>query len=177
MPALAIGGKYVVESLAVAEHLEQAYPDTPALFPAGTRALQAAFLEFFTAQAFGPIAKILVPGVPGILDPAGAEYVRETRRAWTGTPVDEWAPVGSEKRKNAWKAAEEGWGKLAAVYRQSNGVWITGAQPVFADFVVLGALIFASKTVPEEEWKAVLAWHDGIWGRLWKAGEQYMQAE
>ncbi|EJD39108.1 hypothetical protein AURDEDRAFT_139437 [Auricularia subglabra TFB-10046 SS5] len=179
VPVVSFDGKLVVDSEAIAEHLERAFPDGPTLFPPGTRALQKAFATFFMAQVFFPTGPVIGPGVPAIVDAESAEYVRALRRAPDGAPLDEWAPLGSEKRANAWTVAEDAWGKLAAVYCKSDGpgVWLSGTAPIYADFVVLGALIFMAKVVTQEEWKVVTSWHDGLWGRLWQAGEPYMQAD
>lgn len=74
-----------------------------------------------------------------------------------------------------WKTAEEAWGKLAGVYaKRSDDVWLTGAQPVYADFVVVSLLAFARTVIPEEEFATMLKWHGGIWGRLWEASRPYL---
>lgn len=162
-------GQIIAGSDAIIEHFESAFPDALSLFPPGTRALQAAYVELFNAQALSPSVQILVPGVPDIVDPASAEYFRTSRKAWFGTPLEEWVPIGSEKRAKAWKATEEGWAKLAVAHRRSEGVWLAGDQPVFADFVMLALLCFMQKAIPKEEWDVVLGWHGGIWGKLWQA--------
>ncbi|EJD40728.1 hypothetical protein AURDEDRAFT_69764 [Auricularia subglabra TFB-10046 SS5] len=178
VPAVAIDGLATVDSERIAEYLDRTFPEAPALFPKGTRALQAAFIDLFTTSALRPAAQLFIPGIAEQLDPAGAQYFRATRSAWFGgVPLEEWAPLGSEKRDNAWKRAEEGWSRLAAIYQKSDGAWLTGAQPVYADLVVLATLITMSKAIPEDEWRALLGWHGGIWGRLWQAGERYMHAE
>ncbi|EJD40730.1 hypothetical protein AURDEDRAFT_170146 [Auricularia subglabra TFB-10046 SS5] len=189
-------GQIIAGSDAIIEHLETAFPDAPSLFPPGTHALQAAYVDLLSTQALATSVQILVPGVPSLLcrlwmednrsilkgvpdivDPASAEYFRTSRKAWFGTPLEEWVPFGSEKRRNAWKAAEEGWGKLAAVHRKSEGTWLTGDQPVFADLVMLALFCFMQKSIPEEEWEVVLGWHDGIWDRLWQTGQIHMSEE
>ncbi|EJD42510.1 hypothetical protein AURDEDRAFT_30414, partial [Auricularia subglabra TFB-10046 SS5] len=161
-PALSIDGTFTVDSPVICEQLDTAFPHTPPLFPPGTRALQAAFLRLFEAQVLWPSAQVTLPGAPAIVDATSAAYMRTTRRAWFGVDLDEWAPLGSEARRKAWEQTKQAWGNAAALYAKREGkAWLTGDQPVFADFVVLGLLIFVSKLVPEDEWEAVLGWHDG----------------
>ncbi|KZV91645.1 hypothetical protein EXIGLDRAFT_769692 [Exidia glandulosa HHB12029] len=166
--------KLIEESDAIAEYLDAAYPDTPKLFPTGTRALQAAFGQFFLSEVMMPTSAVLVPGLVAILDEVNAKYVEDTRMRWYGAPVSTWAPLGSEKRAGVWKAAEEAWGKLAAVYAKSDGVWISGAQPVYADFIVVALLACAREVVQDSEFAAILKWHGGVWGKLWEASSPYL---
>ncbi|EJD37465.1 hypothetical protein AURDEDRAFT_147025 [Auricularia subglabra TFB-10046 SS5] len=178
-PALrAADGTIVAGSTAIVEYVDAAYPETPPLFPPGTRALQEAFDAFFDAQVREAMAPVCAPGFPALFDAASGEYFRRTRAAWhpERLPLEEWAPLGSLKRDEAWKTAKAGWGKLAAVYskREAGGPWLSGAEPVFADFVALAGLCCMQKAVQDEEWDAVMAWHDGIWAVLWQAGRKYM---
>jgi len=54
------GGPTVVsESFLIAEYLDEAYPDTRPLFPAGTKALQKLFTDSFTTTMFTPLRPIL----------------------------------------------------------------------------------------------------------------------
>lgn len=178
-PALSVDGKIVVDSDAILEYLDAAFPFTPRLFPPGTRALQAAFGELFSGSAFKASAQVLLPGVPEILEDAGAEYFRATRLAWYGSPLSEWAPLGSQLRGEKWKATEEGWAKIAAVYakREGGGPFLTGAQPVAADLLTLSTLAFFEKAVPTEEFTRLLGVQDGVWGKLWEAGKGYLQED
>ncbi|KZV91653.1 hypothetical protein EXIGLDRAFT_615386, partial [Exidia glandulosa HHB12029] len=166
--------KLIEESDAIAEYLDAAYPGTPKLFPAGTRALQAAFAQFFVPQVMMPTIPVLLAGVPGILDETNAKYVEESRLRWYGAPLNTWAPLGSEKRAGIWKTAEEAWGKLATMYAKSDGVWLSGTQPVYADFLVVSVLAFAREVVQESEFTAMLKWHGGVWGKLWAASSPYL---
>lgn len=176
-PVVRDGARIVADSDAIMEHLDAAYPQSAPLFPAGTRALQAAFAAWFNAEVFTPALTVLLPGVPAILDARGAEYYNVTRAKWYERPLDEWAPLGSEKRVAAWKATEDALAKLKTVYAKSDGLWLTGEQPVYADFVVLSLFVFVHCVVPEDEWAEVVQWHDGLWGKLWQASLQYQQAD
>lgn len=170
--------KIVENSDTIAELLDADYPNTPKLFPPGTAALQYAFLQHFYGGAYEVLGTLTLPGIPGILDAENAAYVSESRARWFGSPLSEWAPVGSAKRAALWATAEATWGKLkTAVYDKretgTDGPWLTGAAPVYADFAVVAVLGFVHATVPEEDWQQVLTWHGGFWKKLWDASLPY----
>lgn len=176
--------KIVEDSDKIAEFLDAAYPDTPRLFPAGTKALQYAFIQYLYAGAGKSVITLTIPGLPEILDEENAEHVNETRQRWFGggVPLSEWAPQGSEKRAALWAAAETAWGQLkTAVYDKratgSDGPWLTGSAPVHADFAVVALLGYVHATVPEDEWEQMMTWHDGFWRQLWDASLPYRSGD
>ena len=111
----------VYDSLAIAEYLDDAYPDTtsPLLFPQGTRALQVAFYNRFIDNVFIPAAPMTVCQVLYLLNEASqtykqiffsswvlmshmqpphvCRYWRVTREAYFGNKLEEICPKGSQK--------------------------------------------------------------------------------
>ncbi|KAH7098775.1 hypothetical protein BKA62DRAFT_711830, partial [Auriculariales sp. MPI-PUGE-AT-0066] len=164
--------------------------DTPRLFPAGTRELQDAFL------AANVVGGMVTPGYvmlsasagAGKLHPVSEEYFRRTRKEWHGgdvewlgeraaqqkIPLDEWVPMGSEYRKQAWEQVKAGWGRAAKAFKETqqdgHSPWLTGETPVYADLVLLAWITTLKQTATEEEWAGVLEWDDGLWKALWEAG-------
>ncbi|KAI3622514.1 hypothetical protein WG66_015642 [Moniliophthora roreri] len=71
-------GVALADSLRIAEYLEKQYPDKPSLIPGGTLALHAAFDHAFLKK-LGSAFQLLLPKLPGILNPVSAEFVTRTR--------------------------------------------------------------------------------------------------
>ncbi|KZV85200.1 hypothetical protein EXIGLDRAFT_654276 [Exidia glandulosa HHB12029] len=174
LPVISSLGKVVEDSEVIAEYLDAAYPDTPRLFPVGfMRGLQAAFAQLFAKEVTARTVPLLLPGVPANVDAANGAYFAESRKRWYGAPLDEWAPLGSEKRARKWEAAKEGWGTVAQVYEASGGPWLMGKEPVYADFIVVAWLACARTVILEQEFELMLQWHGGLWSRLWDASSSY----
>ncbi|KZV94872.1 hypothetical protein EXIGLDRAFT_736286 [Exidia glandulosa HHB12029] len=175
LPVISSPGKVVEDSEAIVEYLDTTYPETPRLFPPGTRAPQAAFAELFAKEVTARTVLLILPGVPANIDAANGAYVEESRKRWYGAPMSEWAPLGSEKRVQVWETAKEGWATAAAVYAKSpgEGPWLMGTEPVFADFIVVGLLACTRVLIPEQEFETMLQWHGGLWSRLWDASRPY----
>lgn len=55
---------------------------------------------------------------------------------------------------------------------RDKGPFIEGATPMFADFIIGGWLMFM-RLAPE--WEEMKTWHDGVWGRLSDALEEWGQ--
>ncbi len=166
-------GAALTDSYKIAEYLDKQYPDTPRVIPSGTEAFHAAFYAHFP-KVIEPVWPLLLPRVPGILNPPSAEYFIRTRSIRFGKPLAEVEPVG-EARAEAWAKLKANLGELDGWLRKSPGPFFMGDSPVFADFVVAGLfqslkLIFGETS---EEWKGVQEWHNGRWKKLLKHLEQY----
>ena len=101
---------------------------------------------------------------------ARAKYKRD--REWqVGGTMEEWAPKESEKRAGVWQELEAGLGKVAEWYAAGEGMerkFLMGDDPVMADFIVAGRLMWLKVALGEEheEWEAVETWHKARWARL-----------
>jgi glutathione S-transferase len=78
-------GRVVADSVKIAEYLDEQYPDTPKLFPAGTRALQAAYLSAYRV-ALPAIWQFAFPATVKILNPATAEPYNKIKFEAEGIP-------------------------------------------------------------------------------------------
>ena len=58
----------VSDSWAIAEYLDEIYPNPIMLFPQGTKALQSQFLEDFMKDVFSTLLPALVPTFPDFLN-------------------------------------------------------------------------------------------------------------
>jgi glutathione S-transferase len=58
-------------------------------------------------------------------------------------------------------------GTLAVLFkRNTDGPFLLGAEASYADMIVGAWLRMMSVTFPEDEWKQVTSWHDGVFGQL-----------
>lgn len=180
LPAIRDGDAAVVDSLAIALHLDAHHPG-PKLIPPGTRALQLAFLRWHGVTVMNVLADICCMACPAGLDDRGAEYFLRTRKEWYGQPLEEWVA----DRAAEWDKIREAYGKLAAIYDAAGeehgeaDAWLMGAHPTFADFAVAGCLLWIKKLVkePGEGWEAVSQWHGGRWARFLAKCEPYMHED
>ncbi|KAJ3827161.1 hypothetical protein F5880DRAFT_1475014 [Lentinula raphanica] len=173
-------GQVISESFNIAVYLETTYPDTPRVFPSGTRALHSAFAHHAYSQLVNqPLGPFVRPLVFEKL-PVGKsqEYYRRAREALYNVKVEDWAPRG-EVRAKEWKKVEKClvmFGKyLEATKDEAGGGFICGAEPTFADFVIAGILQWCKEGFGAEsvDWKDIVTWQDGRWGSFMHSLEKF----
>jgi glutathione S-transferase len=140
VPVLVDGGKTISDSYAIAEYLETAYPNEPALFnDIGTRSLTR-FVKQWTEDTLHPvIARVILPSLFVLLHPKDQAYFRQTREAMFGMTIEEMA-ARRDSFLPAFKAV------LAPLRRTLEAqAFLGGPGPLFADHIVFGALQWARK--------------------------------
>jgi glutathione S-transferase len=152
----------VSDSLCIVEYLERTYPELP-LFPEGTRALHAAWMQFINVNLLNrSLRDLVIPECPNILSSRGRQYFVQTREVWLGTSLGEVCP----DRETAWKVVREGLDKIAGVL-DANGtvgtrnLTIVPGKVCYADFVLLSSLLWVTVTVGKEEIEALKTWNEG----------------
>ena len=153
------------ESALIAEYLDKQYPDTPKIFPVGSRALQYAFLDQFLGSIV-PLFQFAVPATYRILNKESDAYFRATREAMFGTKIENITPTGAE-REVEWAKVKavfntvDGWLQLA----KADGPYLLGKEPGFVDFVVAGYVLWMKNIWGDEsaEWKDIKTWNEGRW--------------
>ncbi|KAF8915078.1 hypothetical protein CPB85DRAFT_1295583 [Mucidula mucida] len=165
-------GRAISESFAIAKYLDATYSDTPRLVPEGTEALQAAYVVAWDSQT-GGCTRFVVPKTFGILNEASQIFFRESRERIFGKKIEELLPHGDEA-KEVWAQYEAGLGKIARCYPEKD-IWAMGVSPSFADFVAGGEIYWIRLLLgtDSEEWKALVGWHGGRWGKLEEALRKY----
>ncbi|KDQ16155.1 hypothetical protein BOTBODRAFT_31223 [Botryobasidium botryosum FD-172 SS1] len=170
-------GALIMDSFAIAEYLDDVYPDRP-VFPPGTKGLQAMFLRYFEQNIGRAAIPLALSGVPDILDDAGAEYYRRTRAAWLGMPIDTFRPQG-EALEAAWRKLQHQMDVLSIIL-DKNGAnpaaepFVMGDQPSFADFVLCGYFDLLMKVDGGVGWERIRKWNKGRWARIWERCKEYM---
>ncbi|KAI0071145.1 acid protease [Panus rudis PR-1116 ss-1] len=128
-------------------YLDKTYPDKPALFPAGTRALIAAFDTAFMELSMNPSYICMLYATYDFLNEPSRKYCQgDVNRR------DEFLP--KEDIPKYWIEWEDAFRKV--------GSWLAWAKAVLG----LGS----------KEWEEVLAWGGGRWNRFMQGFEGYLYA-
>jgi glutathione S-transferase len=135
VPVIRDGDRVVSDSWAIAEYLEDTYPDRPSLFGGvGGRAHG----RFINAWADG----VLLPGIAGlivrdlldIVDAKDSAYFRESREARFGKTLEE-VQEGRDGRLAGFRASLV---PMRLVFGRQ--AWLGGTAPSYADYIVFGTL-------------------------------------
>ncbi|ESK98219.1 hypothetical protein Moror_266 [Moniliophthora roreri MCA 2997] len=165
-------GAVVSGSLQIVEYLDKQYPDTPALIPAGTLALQTAFNDAYMSK-LGGLFPFLLPKVTWIMNPRTEEFFRSTRLATYGVTMEEMYPK-PESQKEQWEKLEKDLASVAGWFKEGDE-FVMGDKPSYADMIIAGWLVPVRLLWGEnsEEWKNIASWHGERWGRLVKSLQKH----
>jgi glutathione S-transferase len=143
VPVLIDGDSSVADSWAIANYLEDAYPDRPSLFGgAGGRAMGRMMNWWGDIAVVGGMFPLIVADIPGHLKPMDAQYFRRTREARFGKPLEEVA-AGRDK-------SVEGFRRTLDPMRLTlkTQAYLGGEKPNYADYIVFGAFQWARVVSP-----------------------------
>lgn len=135
VPLLKDGDRLVSDSFAIALYLDQAYPDRPSLFKGEGGRATARFVEGFAQTVIHPaVTGIAVLNIHDMLDPVDQDYFRVSREKWLGRRLEE---VTADR-----DAQIEAFPKKLEPLRHmlKHQPFIGGDMPLFADYIVFGAL-------------------------------------
>ncbi|KAF9531528.1 hypothetical protein CPB83DRAFT_849185 [Crepidotus variabilis] len=177
-------GIYLADSLAIAEYLDEKYPEsvtgTPSVFPDRTIGLQKAFTDAFD-KILVSHGRFLIP-VVNILNPSSEEYWRRTRTARLKVEKLEDAIPKGEDAKVGWASFESELEKVAKWFPSSQKTafrFMMGSKPTWADIVVAAELIWMKLVWGEKsnQWNEVAHWDNGKWSGLLEAMEPYASTD
>lgn len=167
VPVLRDGSQVVSDSFMIAAYLEETYPDRPSLFGGQGGQAMARFIESWTNTVLhGVMRDIAMKGIHDALAPVDQAYFRSSREARVGKTLEQMV----EGREAALTALP---GTLMPVrVTLKSQPWIGGSSPLFADYIVFGALQWVRMTSTAKLLDAddpVAAWfercldlHDGL---------------
>jgi glutathione S-transferase len=162
VPVLVDGEKTVSDSQAIAEYLEEAYPEAPSLF-GGPEA--HALMQFIRRWVDGvlvmSLVRVLVPDIFKLIHPKDKAYFRESREARLGISIEALA----EQRPEHVAAFEAVLAPLRVTLKGQK--FISGDTPLYGDHIVFGALQWARKTSSTELLGAddpVARWMEAVLG-------------
>ncbi|KAK0464834.1 hypothetical protein IW261DRAFT_1407732 [Armillaria novae-zelandiae] len=164
-------GAVISDSTAIAAYLDETYPSSgPVLIPAGTKALQLAFSSAVD-ETFAPLRPFFLHAITKKTNAPTAAYFMRVRLGGV-SKVD--APEGVEREKLL-ASAKQNLGKMNKWFEGSEGNFVMGNEPCFADTAICAFLHFTRTVFGEEseEWKGVVAWNDGRWGKYLEIFKPY----
>lgn len=130
VPVLIDGERVISDSWAIADYLEDRYPNTPSLFGSPEGRSLALFVSYWTdaAMVMG-IARMIVADVHALLHERDRDYFRTSREARFGKSLEE---VVAD-REAALPVFRQGLDPLRALLREQ--AFVGGAAPTYADYV------------------------------------------
>jgi glutathione S-transferase len=143
VPLLRDGEKLVSDSFDIALYLEEAYPDRPPLLSGEGGKAMARFVEGWSQTTLHPaIGRIAIMDIHDSLDPIDRAYFRASREERFGRPLE--------------AVAEAGRGDLETFSAKLEPIrhmlkfqpFLGGDRPLFADYIVFGALQWARIVSP-----------------------------
>jgi glutathione S-transferase len=141
VPILKDGDHLVRDSFDIALYLEETYPDRPTLFGGEGGKVLSRFVEGFSQMLVHPLlTRVAVKDIHDMLAETDQLYFRESREARLGRSLEEFSTGRDEA--------------LALLVSQLEPVrymlkfhpFLGGATPLFADYILFGALQWARVT-------------------------------
>ncbi|MER8430675.1 glutathione S-transferase family protein [Mesorhizobium caraganae] len=170
VPVIRDGERVVADSFAIALYLDETYPERPTLFAGDGGKAMARFIERWSQLTIHPyVTTAALLDIHAMQDDENAAYFRSSREQRFGKPLEA-VTAARDAGLAGFRAALE---PLRSML--SYQPFIGGALPLFADYIVFGALQWARITSPYrllDESDLVAQWfercldlHDGL-GRM-----------
>ena len=141
IPVIRDGETVVEESYEIAKYLEANYADKPSLFGGeGGEALSLQIINWTQFSLHPEVAKLCLMDIYNSLAPADQEFFRASREKMFGCTLEEFS---SKHPKNA-EALNKALTPLELTLKKQP--YIGGNTPLFADYVVFGALQWLNTT-------------------------------
>ena len=135
VPVIRDGDRVVSDSWAIAEYLEDAYPDRPSLFGGAAGRAHARFINAWAdGVMLGGIARLIVRDLLDVVAPQDQAYFRESREARFGMTLEA-VQAGRETRVAEFRAS-----LLPVRLVLGKQPWLGGETPSYADYIVFGTL-------------------------------------
>jgi glutathione S-transferase len=160
VPVLIDGETSVADSWAIANYLEDTYPDRPSLFGGeGGRAMGRMLNWWGDTVVLGGIFPMIAADIHGHLRPADQAYFRKTREARLGKTLEQAASTRD--------VAVEGVRKALDPMRLTlkTQAYLGGASPNYADYIVFGPFQWARAISPFKLLKEddpIYAWRERL---------------
>lgn len=168
-PVLKYGERYVPDSWAIAQFLEESHP-TPTIFPAGLH-VHEQFNTYVQENLKKNFLLYIIAQVPGILDARGAEYFARTRVEKFGRSLKSISAPGDA---GFLPAIREGLVPIIHALRQSSA-FIHGKEFGYGDVEILGLLQWVKEADEEKFRKIVGLDGDGTMMAWWERCMPYMK--
>ncbi|MFA6156889.1 glutathione S-transferase family protein [Mesorhizobium sp.] len=143
IPVIRDGDRVVADSFAIALYLDEAYPDLPTLFGGEGGKAMARFVERWSQLTIHPyVTTAAILDLYAMQDEENAAYFRQSREQRFGRRLEDVASA-RDAGLTAFRTALE---PLRSLLVQQP--FIGGVSPLFADYIVFGALQWARIATP-----------------------------
>lgn len=143
IPVLEDGGQRIVDSWAIAEHLEATYPERPSLFGgAGGKALTRFVLNWATTTLHPGVVSLIIHDIHEHLLPEDRDYFRDSRERMFKRSLEE-VQAGREERIEGFRRSLA---PLRATVQQQP--FLGGEHPLYADYIAFGPFQWARVVSP-----------------------------
>jgi glutathione S-transferase len=160
VPVLLDGDTSVADSWAIANYLEDAYPDRPSLFGGeGGRAMARMINWWGDIAVVGGLFPFIVADIAALLRPQDLDYFRNSREARLGRSLEEAAADRDVKVAGFRKSLDP----MRLTLRSQP--FLGGAAPNYADYIVFGGFQWARAVSPFkvlEENDPIHAWRERL---------------
>lgn len=160
VPVLLDGDNEIADSWAIANYLEDSYPDRPSLFGGeGGRAVSRMINWWGDIAIVNGIFPMIAADIHGHLKPEDAVYFRRTREARIGKSLEE-ATAGRDKEVEKFRRSLD---PLRLTLRTQS--FLGGNAPNYADYIVFGGFQWARVTSPFrllDDKDLVYAWRERL---------------
>jgi glutathione S-transferase len=161
VPILEDGDLVISDSWAIADHLDQAYPDRPRLFGSATERALCRFVEAsLAASAMRNLLSIAVVDIHDHVRDADRAYYRASRERRFGRSLEEFA-AGREERLDLVRA---GFHSIRLALEHGEP-FLAGTNPGYADYIAAGYLLWPASilTIPLlQSDDPLLPWFDRV---------------
>ncbi|KAL4882767.1 hypothetical protein BJY04DRAFT_34378 [Aspergillus karnatakaensis] len=179
LPAITTESGTIMDSLPIARHLEEQYPEKP-IFPSGDASYALAVAVNKVMVAVGSAGyNYIIPAIVKILDPRGQEFFIRTRTVMFGKPLAEVAPTDKEEVRSMIEKMKKEAAPLVVMLKGKTGKtgpFIEGEKPGYADFIVVAFLIWF-KYADENIWEEIVGLGDGEIRALWEAVYPWVEGQ
>jgi glutathione S-transferase len=158
VPVIRDGDRTVNDSWAIAEYLDEAYPDRPTLMEGAQGRALANFARHYAQNVINPVAlKAVLLDIYKSLDEGDKPYFRESREKRVGMTLEAFTAT-PEAALAAMKTAVA---TLRGVVQGQS--FVNGDEPAFADYAIFGTFMWARnvsnvKLLAEDD--PVYAWRE-----------------
>ncbi len=160
VPVLLHGEAAVVDSWAIANYLEDSFPDRPSLFGGeGGRAVGRMINWWGDITVVGGMFPLIVADIPGHLAQVDADYFRTSREARFGKPLED-VVAGRDKSVTGFRKSLD---PMRLTLKTQP--YLGGDQPNYADYIVFGGFQWARVVSPFKLLEAndpVYAWREKL---------------
>ncbi|RMJ25502.1 Glutathione S-transferase, partial [Aspergillus sp. HF37] len=154
-PSISNRNGALMDSFAIATHLNHSFP-SPRLFPSDASYPLALAVDRLVFAVIMKGLALAIPPAAEILDPRSRAYFVETRSAFFGKPLADVRPKDPSEVQKITEDMKAEMEPLAQMLRgqtpdKKTGPFFEGANPGFADFVVVSFLVWLER-VDRELW-------------------------